>query len=98
MKELECEFFIYDMLVKEKLYKKNIKFKRIILNPSNEATICEQNNCPHRINLTSGGRVVEGYNYENPISKVCDYLLKRSKLINPPATPRMFYYVPDLQC
>lgn len=86
------------MLVKEKLYKKNIKFKRIIFNPSNGITICEQNNCPHRTNLTSGCRVVEGYNYENPICKVCDYLIKRKRLLIPPETPQVFYYVPDLQC
>lgn len=94
------------MLVKEKLYKKNIKFKRIILNPSNGITlnpsngitICEQNNCPHRINLISGGRVVEGCNCENPICKVCDSLLERSRFIIPNGTPRMFYYVPDPQC
>lgn len=85
------------MLVKEKLYKKNIKFKRIIFNP-NGITICEQNNCPHRINLTSDGRVVEGYNYEDPMCKVCDYLIKRNRLFIPPGTPQMFYYVPDPQC
>ena len=91
MKELECEFLIYDiMLVKEKLYKKNIKFRRVIFSPSTSETICMKYNCPHKINIQQIN--VDGVDNENPICQVCDDLLRK---ISVPFSGQKLYYIPD---
>lgn len=93
MKELECEFFIYDMLVKEKLYKKNIKFRRVIFSSSTSETICMMYNCPHKINIQHIGKInVSGVDSENPVCQVCDDLLRK---ISVPFSGQKLYYIPD---
>jgi hypothetical protein len=94
MKELECEFFIYDMLVKEKLYKKNIKFKRVIFVPYTSGTLCMEYNCPHRINLQKkvDGVDIYGIDSENPVCKVCDSILYNIAISH---SRQRLYYIPD---
>lgn len=87
-----CEFFIYDMLVKEKLYKKNIKFKRVIFPPYTSETICTKYNCPHKINIQRTGINVDGIDSENPVCQVCDDLLRK---ISVPFSGQKLYYIPD---
>jgi hypothetical protein len=102
MKGLRCEFFIYEMLMKRRLYKKKIRFKRIIFS-SSAKTMCMQYNCPHRINIGSIKNYnvdIEGLNDEDPICQVCDGLLRKYITVKSRwhllQNSCCYYYIPDV--
>lgn len=78
------------MLVKEKLYKKNIKFRRVIFPPCTSETICMRYNCPHKINIQHIG--VDVVDKENLVCQVCVDLLRK---ISVPFSGQKLYYIPD---
>lgn len=81
--------------MKERLYKENIKFKRVIFPPCTFETMCMKYSCPHKINLQKkvDGIDIYGIDIENPVCKICNSILRENTISH---YRQKLYYIPDL--